>query len=113
MRVARCVWSTLLLVLVLAAGLSAAPTVRRISIATGGTGGVYFVLGGGLALAASGERVGLTFRQLLERAAHGVPAAATPAWAASLLRAAALASLAAAVPFLKGEPSCQTGGMSR
>lgn len=49
MRVARCVWSTLLLVLVLAAGLSAAPTVTRISIATGGTGGVYFVLGGGLA----------------------------------------------------------------
>jgi TRAP transporter TAXI family solute receptor len=36
-------------VAVLAAGLSAAPTVERISIATGGTGGVYFVLGGGLA----------------------------------------------------------------
>jgi TRAP transporter TAXI family solute receptor len=49
MRVARYVCCALVLVALLAGGLSAAPTVQRISIATGGTGGVYFVLGGGLA----------------------------------------------------------------
>ncbi len=49
MRVARYMCCALALVALLAAGLSAAPTVERISIATGGTGGVYFVLGGGLA----------------------------------------------------------------
>ncbi len=45
----RRVCAAVLLASLLAAGAAAAPTVRRISIATGGTGGVYFVLGGGLA----------------------------------------------------------------
>jgi len=38
-----------LAVLLFAGTVVSGPTVRRISIATGGTGGVYFVLGGGLA----------------------------------------------------------------
>ncbi len=45
----RRVYGALLVVLLLVAGAAAGPTLRRISIATGGTGGVYFVLGGGLA----------------------------------------------------------------
>lgn len=49
MRATRSVCTAFLLVVLLATGLWAAPTVTRISIATGGTGGVYFVIGGGLA----------------------------------------------------------------
>jgi len=47
----RARWITLALIvgLLLAGPGVAGPTLRRISIATGGTGGVYFVLGGGLA----------------------------------------------------------------
>ncbi|MDR5703691.1 MAG: TAXI family TRAP transporter solute-binding subunit [Armatimonadota bacterium] len=52
MRIHRFVWATILVltaISLIGTPASSAPTLRRISIATGGTGGVYFVLGGGLA----------------------------------------------------------------